>query len=296
MMELYGEVIAKRANKLPNQEHRGGFSVPLKTWPHKPIAIGCMSIKHRRKARKDKIVNMKNLMFLVLVLLLTNSASASLLAAWNFNAQSIGQASTTIAADHGTGSLRLSQLNNISDATIGSPGTTVNEVGGDSVGTDLIIAAGASQRENNAPMIFFLSTSGFGNIILTYATTASGTGFNSQQWSYSTDGTLFTSLSGISGMGTSYSATGIKIVNFSAITALDNEATVYFELTLSGASNGNGTDHFDNFQFNATPVPEPASVALKIFGSFAIGVTSVRRWLSRRPDDFPRTVTQQHRH
>jgi len=220
---------------------------------------------------------------LILVLMAAGACSgrAAIIADWNFNDQTSGPASSSIAAEHGSGSLNLSQLANSADATIGTGGTAINEVGGDTAGKDLIVTAGASQRENGKSIIFSLSTSGCKNIVLTYATQASSTGFNSQQWSYSTDGTHYTSLATITGMGAAYTTTGTETVDFSTVTALDNDSTVYFALTLSGASGSSGTDHFDNIQFNADVVPEPTAVgAIATAGLLAL--CGLRVWRQRR--------------
>ena len=220
----------------------------------------------------------------ILVLIFAGACAcrAALIAGWDFNTQTSGTtAPTPISTDHGSGSLNLSQLANSSDAAIGSGGTSVNEFGTDLAGNDLIVTAGTGTRENGKSIIYSLSTSGYENIILTYATTASGTGFNSQQWSYSTDGTDYTPFTTITGMGATYSATGVETVDFSSATAVNNDATVYFELTLSGASNGGGTDHFDNFQFNATPIPEPTEWGT-IAGAGLLAVCGLRVWRQSR--------------
>jgi hypothetical protein len=216
-----------------------------------------------------------------LILSCASVGRGALIAGWNFNSQA-GTAPTPISADHGSGSLDLSHLANSSDATISSSGgTAVNKFGSDLAGNDLIVTAGTSLRENGKSIIFSFSTSGCQNIILTYATTASSTGFNSQQWRYGTDGINYTSFATVTGMGLTYTATGVETVDFSSATAVNNDATVYFELTLSGASGSGGTDHFDNFQFNATAVPEPPEWgAISALG--LMGICGLREWRQRR--------------
>lgn len=184
------------------------------------------------------------------------AGQAALIAGWNFNSQATGTAPTTISADHGAGSLDLSQLANATDANIGSGGTTVNIVSGDLAGNDFFVRAGSSQRENGQSIFFSLSTTGYKDIVLTYATDGTSTGFTSQQWSYSTDGVNYISFDSAIVVPSSFTA---EEVNFSSVTSLNNASNIYFELTLGGATGSTGSDHFDNFQFNADVVPEPAA-------------------------------------
>jgi len=227
---------------------------------------------------------MKKIIAMVCLTGLTSLTEASLIAGWNFNSQtSSTPAPTPISADHGSGSLDLSQLANSADATIGGSGTAQNEYAGDTAVNDLIVTAGSSQRENGKSLVLSFSTSGYQNIILTYATDASGTGFNSQQWSYSTDGVNYTPFATVTGMMTTYTLTGTETVNFSSTTDVNNVATVYFELTLNGASGSGGTDHFDNIQFNGDiiPVPEPPMWGV-IYGAGALAFCGIKIWRQQR--------------
>ena len=230
---------------------------------------------------------MKKFLAMVCLACATSLTQGALIAGWNFNSQTSGTAPTPISADHGSGSLDLSHLFSSSDAVIGgaSSGTSVNKVTGDANGKDFIIASGTKGAlpdypENGKSIVFSFSTTGYKDIVLTYATLASSTGFTSQQWRYSTDGINYTSFGSAITPGTiTYTATGIETVNFSSATAVNNDATVYFELTLSGSTGG--SDHFDNFQFNADVVPEPAEWGL-ISGLGLLGICGVRTWREQR--------------
>lgn len=194
---------------------------------------------------------------------------ATMIADWNFNYSSGGQATTAMAASHGTGSLDLSRLSSGSDASIGSSGTAVNEYTGDAAGRDFYIQGGtksdSAYPENGKSVVFSVSMSGYQKLKVTYATFGTSSGFSEQDWSYSTDNgasyTLFNTFDESSGTAIP-TAYAIETVDFSSVTTFNNYSSVLFELTLNGATGASGSDHFDNIQFNAdavSAVPELAA-------------------------------------
>ncbi len=76
--------------------------------------------------------------------------------------------------------------------------------------------------------------------------------------------------------------------NLGSIAALDNQATVYFRLTMldttaagTGSTLGTaGTDRVDNFTVSASPVPLPAAIWL--LGSGLSGLLGFARLRGRR--------------
>ncbi len=132
---------------------------------------------------------------------------------------------------------------------------------------------------------FQVSTVGFTKIGLSYDQTSSSTGPRDFSLSYSTDGSTFTPFSSYivlansAPIGPWVSATNnpsfTVTADFSAVTALDNAATVYFRVTdtsTTSASGGTvgtgGTDRLDNF--TVTSIPEPTTMALLGLGAAAM--------------------------
>ena len=133
------------------------------------------------------------------------------------------------------------QLNSFSGYTLNDPRTPPN------AGKDLGIA---NQTSNNKSIVFKFSTTGYQNIILTFACRGSGTGFNSHLWAYSTDGVNFTDYpdNNTSSRESSYS---LKTVDFTGVTAIADKPNVYIRLTVNGATSGSGNNRFDNIKIDA---------------------------------------------
>jgi hypothetical protein len=140
---------------------------------------------------------------------------------------------------------------------------------------------------------FDVSTLGYSSVSVLFDQTSSTTGPADFAFQYSTDGNTFTSFATYSPLvnaspnpvwnGTTSSSAYTVNFDLSSITALDDVSTVDFRLLESGTTSENGgtvastgTDRVDNFIVNASPVPEPATLALWGIGS-AIGALSLRR-------------------
>lgn len=143
---------------------------------------------------------------------------------------------------------------------------------------------------------FQVSTIGFTGIGVSYDQISSSTGPGQFNFQYSTDGSLFTTV------GSTYSvlvnaapdlwSSGIPVTttsffyDLSTVTALNNQAAVYFRLTDAStvAANGGpvattGTDRVDNFLVMTppvNPVPEPSTVVLASLGGL-VALMAIRR-------------------
>lgn len=136
---------------------------------------------------------------------------------------------------------------------------------------------------------FRTSSTGFQDLQVSWDQTRSGTGPNSFDLQYSTDGSTFTSFATYTLAGTAFSTgtaiTGTPGVNFafdlSAVNSIENASTVYFRLRNNGTNSSGGTvaaagtSRVDNFFITGSVVPEPTSMALMTVA--AAGLVARRR-------------------
>ena len=112
-------------------------------------------------------------------------------------------------------------------------------------------------------MVFKFSMTGLSNLAVSYAVQRTSTGFTTQQWDYSSDGTNWSSAATITGIQASFSGGGTNVVtSLGVASGLDNAATAYMRVTFTGATSATGNNRVDNFQFNAAAIPAPGAVAL----------------------------------
>ena len=88
-------------------------------------------------------------------------------------------------------------------------------------------------------------------------------GFSTQQWDYSTDGTTWSSAATITGIGASFAGGTTNVASTLGVASgLNNAANAYMRVTFTGATSTTGNNRVDNFQFNADAIPAPGAVAL----------------------------------
>lgn len=202
---------------------------------------------------------------------------AAVVAYWNFNGLTTSTNNgTSYSPTAGSGSFTVGVAANDqagSNRGINSfGGTTTNSLNSDVAGQALTIQGGASEsttpvQNNGATLIIQVDLSTLSNPILSFASQRSTTGFNSNQMAYSVDGTSYTDFGSPFNPGTSFGST-VYSFDFSSIDALDGDASVFFRITLTGATSNAGNIRIDNVQINA--VPEPASALLGSLGLLAL--------------------------
>lgn len=204
----------------------------------------------RRSTRRLSI----NLTLAVLALFFpTRAALADPIAIWNFN-------DSNLTVDHGAGAL----VSNFNVTNIGfAAGTTNNARLGDSAGQALSLQGGTGNANNGRNVTVNVSTVGYGNIMVSFATQGTATGFNSNQFQYSLDGVTFVDFGSpytpLAAFGT------VPIVfDLSSIPGLNNNPNAAFRIVFNGATSATGTNRIDNFvvEGSSTTVPEPATLAL----------------------------------
>ena len=195
-------------------------------------------------------------------------------AAWDFQTTAGGgtaanaapNSPTVYTANFGSGTLYIDGTNG-SDTWTTATGTT-NELtsfggtalntAGTSLSTDTSgnsALALVNQSANGKSVVFKLDMTGKAGLVASYATRKTDTGFNSQSWSYSVDGSTWVAADTFTDMTTAF---GVETLA-ADLSALNGISTAYLKLTVTGASAASGNNRLDNFQFNyldlsATPV------------------------------------------
>jgi len=199
----------------------------------------------------------------------SQAAMADELAVWNFN-------DSNLTVDHGSGTLTTS----INAANVlFAAGTTNNARQGDIAGQALSLQGGSSTANNGRNITFNVSTLGFSDIVVSFATQGTSTGFNSNQFQYSLDGVSFIDFGSPYIPATAFGSVPL-IFSLAAIAGLNDNPNAAFRIVFNGASSATGTNRLDNIVVEGTTlptgeIPEPASVLLLASGLG--GLYKVRR-------------------
>lgn len=255
----------------------------------------------------------KTLLALAAIVGVATGADAQILiAGWDFQTTTSGGTAVAASpatpkvyvANVGSGTLYADGSNGSSSWFVPASGSTNTELNG-FTGTDvnaggatglttvttspaaLALVGGLSQAANGKGIVFRLDMTGYQDLVISYATQATSTGFDLQTWSYSTDGSSWVSFDSFDPkLGGSVSTTfaTVGVVTLDTITGLNNVSTAYVQLVVTGASNSSGNNRLDNIQFNASeivPVPEPHEYAIAM-GGLLLTVIVMRRRRSIR--------------
>ena len=192
------------------------------------------------------------------------------IASWSFDALTAAPGtSNVIAADYGeqsgtayvyldgtngsslwTSEATSPELTTFGGSTLNDPRPTVN------AGNTLAIA---NNSANGKAIVFKLSTTGYENIAVSFATRGTGTGFNSHAWSWSTDNVTYTPF--WDNTVNNSSTWTVRSTDLSSVTDLNDQATVYLKLVVDGATAAAGNNRIDNFVFVGTELAGPDTEA-----------------------------------
>lgn len=216
------------------------------------------------------------------------NADAALIAGFDFQTTATGGTAAVAApsplvytANFGTATLYLDGSNGSSTFTSATTnpqvtafaGTNINTSGTSFDTTNGVTLTLANQTSNGFRAVFAISMAGFQDLVISYATQATASGFDLQTWSYSTNGTTFTDFDTFDpklGGTTATTFAGVGAVTLDTLTAVNDVSTVYIGLTITGATSATGNNRLDNIQFNATAIPEPATALLGAVGLLGI--------------------------
>lgn len=199
-----------------------------------------------------------NLISAILLLFLTSQATkANEIGIWNFN-------DSNLIVDHGTGLLTTDV---IAANILFAAGTTNNARLGNPAGQALSLQGGTGTANNGRNITFSVSTLGFSNIVVSFATQGTSTGFTSNQFQYSLDGITFVDFGPPYVPATAFGSVPL-VFTLTSIAGLNDNANAAFRIVFSGASSATGTNRIDNFVVEGTPsgVPEPTTAILLLSG------------------------------
>lgn len=201
-------------------------------------------------------------LFVLAILCLTSTASAGLIANWTFETAPPtdlfnSSSSPSVTADSGSGTASGFHASNFTDWETPVGNGSANSFSSNNWGIGDYYQ-------------FQVSTLGMEDITFSWDQTRSDTGPSSFSLQYSTDGTTFTDFFSYSVGNTSWSSVSThgpshRTQDLSAVSALDNDGSIYFRLMVTAAPSGGGSNRIDNITISGSEiasVPEPASMTL----------------------------------
>jgi hypothetical protein len=184
------------------------------------------------------------------------SGQSTLIHYWNFNNNASVAAITTPTSTLLNGSITATSTG------IGSNDTFIDFAGGTSQNFNIDNfnarngdASGTHLRYNypiNGNVQFNLPTTGYNNVIVKFTTRRSGSGAGTQTWSYSLDGTTYTTYQTVSPQDANPQ---LITFDFSNVTGVSNNPNFKLKVVFTQGTGGAvGNNRFDNFTVDATSV------------------------------------------
>jgi hypothetical protein len=232
-----------------------------------------MFIKQNRRLTRQVPFNL--ICVLVLLAATARAAAADELAIWNFN-------DSDLNVDHGSGTL-ISNFNVVN--ILFAAGTTNNARLGDPAGQALSLQGGTGTANNGRHITFNVGTLGFSNIVVSFATQGTSTGFNSNQFQYSLDGITFVDFGPPYIPAAAFGSVPL-VFTLASIVGLNNNPNAAFRIVFNGGSSSTGTNRIDNLVVEGTAesIPEPMSAILLLTGlGGVLGVRKKRRAAKMQP-------------
>ena len=211
--------------------------------------------------------------FFLLLILCQFSYGQTLLHYWNFNNPASVATITTPSQTIGGATLNAIPGGVSAIEFAGGTGQNFNVLNLNAQNGD---ASGTHLRFNDpigGALEFALPTSGYQNIIVKFATRRSGSGAGTQTWSYSLNGTTYTTF------GTILPNNGdpaLATLDFTSITGANNNPNFKLKVEFSQGSGGTvGNNRFDNFTVEGTTFGGPDTIAPSVTFSPINAATNV---------------------
>ena len=209
-------------------------------------------------------------------------ANETLIGYWNFNEGVSGSPwNVPIHSNAGVGDAKITGGTwtwNNSNYTNAYSGNTANTLFGDPAGASLSLI---SQDMNGNHIMVEFTMEGYTDLEISYWTRKTSTGFNNNQWAWSTDGENFTDFGPVINP---IDDSGGEVMVLNAPAEINNAPNVYLRYTLNGATSGSGNNRIDNLQLNAT---EATDATLSVFKIGGIDVLHLEGLIVDDPDTEP---------
>jgi hypothetical protein len=215
-------------------------------------------------------------LFVSIFLISTNIKSQELIYYWNFNEDIPGTNTNwdqPIDATIGNAEISFTFTEAYSFG-----GTTINGVEGEENGGSLAPRGGTDNVNNGAYFTMTAPTSGFQDIILTYPTRRTSTGFTTQEIQYTVDGINWQTKEtiDISGFDNNWLAGQLITVNFSGVADVDDNPDFAIRIVLTGVTSSAGNNRFDNIRISGSQpgaVPPPTNLAASAVSTTQINLS-----------------------